>query len=127
MAINQWARIAKKNKTRMLSVAKKTTLIMGKRIIKISPVDTSLFKQTWNTAINMPDLSIDASAGAGLIPVTSQLKLGDVIYFTNNQPYARRLEFGWSSQAPLGMVRLTVANFQGIVDREAKKVMNKKI
>ncbi|HEC1650059.1 TPA: hypothetical protein R1156_001977 [Yersinia enterocolitica] len=37
-----------------------------------------------------------------------QFKVGTkVIYFTNNVPYAYRLEFGHSSQAPNGMVRIT--------------------
>lgn len=41
--------------------------------------------------------------------------VGEVFYFTNPAPYARRVEFGWSSQAPAGMVRVTVAEFQNIV------------
>lgn len=37
-----------------------------------------------------------------------QFKVGTkAIYFTNNVPYAYRLEFGHSSQAPNGMVRIT--------------------
>ncbi len=42
-------------------------------------------------------------------------QLGLVLYIVNNTPYAERLEYGWSKQAPNGMVRLTVAEFQGIV------------
>lgn len=37
-----------------------------------------------------------------------QFKVGTkAIYFTNNVPYAYRLEFGHSSQAPSGMIRIT--------------------
>ncbi|ELW8199185.1 hypothetical protein QK123_004123 [Yersinia enterocolitica] len=37
-----------------------------------------------------------------------QFKVGTkAIYFTNNVPYAYRLEFGHSSQAPNGMIRIT--------------------
>ncbi|MDN0096563.1 hypothetical protein [Yersinia rohdei] len=37
-----------------------------------------------------------------------QFKVGtNAIYFTNNVPYAYRLEFGHSSQAPNGMIRIT--------------------
>lgn len=43
-------------------------------------------------------------------------KAGDVLYFQNNMPYAKRLEQGWSKQAPLGMVALTVVEWQTIVD-----------
>ncbi|WP_256203847.1 MULTISPECIES: hypothetical protein [unclassified Pseudomonas] len=34
----------------------------------------------------------------------------------NNLPYAIPLEYGHSTQAPAGMVRVTLANFQHIVD-----------
>lgn len=46
------------------------------------------------------------------------------IYFTNNLPYARRLEYGWSQQAPGGMVRITLKEIQQFVRAaagEAKK------
>jgi hypothetical protein len=34
-----------------------------------------------------------------------------VIYLTNALPYARRLEYGWSKQAPSGMVRISAMRF----------------
>lgn len=43
---------------------------------------------------------------------------GNLFYISNNVPYARRLEYGYSKQAPTGLVGLTVARFQQIV-REA--------
>jgi hypothetical protein len=53
----------------------------------------------------------------------SQVVLGftsDVgtIWAVNNLPYGPRLEFeGWSSQAPAGMVRVSVTEFQSFVNR----------
>ena len=44
------------------------------------------------------------------------LKLGDTAYLVNNLPYAVPLEYGHSSQAPAGMVRVTIAEFQQIVE-----------
>lgn len=41
---------------------------------------------------------------------------GRMYYLVNNLPYARRLEEGWSSQAPQGMVAITVLEFQQYVD-----------
>ena len=44
-------------------------------------------------------------------------------YLVNNLPYAKRLEEdGWSTQAPVGMVGLTVIEFQGIVGAAVKNV-----
>jgi len=41
---------------------------------------------------------------------TSGLKAGDTFYLTNNLPYIRRLEYeGWSTQAPAGMVRISIS------------------
>jgi hypothetical protein len=41
---------------------------------------------------------------------------GKVYWIVNNAPYARRLEDGWSRQAPQGLVQLTAIMFQSIVD-----------
>lgn len=37
------------------------------------------------------------------------------IWFTNNVPYARRLEYGWSKQAPAGIVRVVAAEINSKV------------
>lgn len=40
---------------------------------------------------------------------------GHIHYLVNNLPYAQRVEDGWSTQAPSGMVNLTVIEFKPIV------------
>lgn len=45
-----------------------------------------------------------------------------VIYFVNNVPYAVRLEFGHSKQAPNGMVRVTAQEFQKLFNEAAAQV-----
>jgi hypothetical protein len=54
--------------------------------------------------------------------VLAEAHLGTVIYMLSNLPYSERLEYGWSTQAPGGMVRVTVAEFQGIVNDAVKQV-----
>jgi hypothetical protein len=45
---------------------------------------------------------------------------GIVIY--NIAPYAYRVEYGaWSSQKPEGMMRVAVANYEGVLERSAKQ------
>ncbi len=39
----------------------------------------------------------------------------------NSEPYAERVEFGWSSQAPQGMLRITIKEWQSIVAKSARK------
>ena len=69
----------------------------------------------WLVSINSfsdaPTNDIDDSGGAtrtkGLMNMTGA-RIGDIIYITNNVPYIKRLEEGWSrEQAPNGMVALT--------------------
>lgn len=59
---------------------------------------------------------VDKSGGKTLAAgtlVIERFRVGmHAVYFTNNVPYAYPLEFGHSSQAPGGMVRITAADFQ---------------
>ncbi len=45
-----------------------------------------------------------------------------VIYFVNNVPYAVRLEFGYSKQAPRGMLRITAQEFQKLFNEAARSI-----
>jgi len=93
-----------------------------------SPVDTGRFRANWVCAFHSPSAFITPStdkSGAGTIArITTQLNgwSGGDIYFTNSLPYAIPLEYGHSDQAPNGMVRLTVNEWNGIVEKAAKEV-----
>jgi hypothetical protein len=50
---------------------------------------------------------------------TSKAKTTDSIYLTNNLPYIKKLEYGSSQQAPRGMARVTIADFERIVQAKA--------
>lgn len=41
---------------------------------------------------------------------------GGTIYILNDAAYIVPLEYGWSKQAPVGMVRIVLTGFQGIVN-----------
>lgn len=76
------------------------------------------FKGNWQTGIgliNTDTSSAEDKSGAGSISRTvsamQSWKPGQTIYMTNSLPYAKRLEYGWSQQAPGGMVRLTVQDY----------------
>jgi hypothetical protein len=51
-----------------------------------------------------------------IIAAVPEKASGLVYYLVNNVPYARRIEDGWSRQAPQGLVGLTTIMFQRIVD-----------
>lgn len=45
---------------------------------------------------------------------------GEFVLF-NDQPYAQRVEEGWSSQAPHGMLRVSMLEWSSIVDKIASQ------
>lgn len=75
------------------------------------------FRGAWQMSIGSPSsgtgaIDKDGSATtASHASVGAAAKAGDVIYMTNNLPYAKRIEQGWSRQAPVGLVALTVVEF----------------
>ncbi|OPA88706.1 hypothetical protein BFW86_16825 [Pseudomonas fluorescens] len=80
------------------------------------------FRANWNLSIGSVDNSIrihpdptGAAATARLVAGAIEFNAGETAFIVNNLPYAIPLEFGHSSQAPSGMVRVTVARFQQIV------------
>jgi hypothetical protein len=126
-------KIAQRNKAKMVKVAQNSLMRIGGAIVAKSPVDSGRFKNNWMSAYGAPDESTTNSfakteLGEGRGAVVGRLKAkldlldtGQFFYFTNSLPYAERLEYGWSQQAPGGMVRLSVASWQSIVEDEIRK------
>ena len=80
------------------------------------------FRGNWMFSIGSPDSTtteeVDPSGAKSTARIVSgsiEFKAGDTCYITNSLGYAIPLEFGHSTQAPSGMVRVTVARFQQIV------------
>ncbi|POA26333.1 MULTISPECIES: hypothetical protein [unclassified Pseudomonas] len=81
------------------------------------------FRGNWQFSIGAPaegELDqVDPAGGITLAKLrlqVEQLTIGQTAYIVNNLPYAVPLEYGHSKQAPGGMVRITLARFQQIVD-----------
>lgn len=81
------------------------------------------FRGNWQFSIDTPADGmldqVDPSGGVTLAKLrlqVGQLTAGQTAYIVNNLPYAVPLEYGHSKQAPGGMVRITLARFQQIVD-----------
>jgi hypothetical protein len=114
-------------------------LDVGASLVQRSPVGDALawknpppagyvggrFKGNWQMGFNritsgdLPD--IDSSGGVSMARIESGVAgnpKDGIHYYTNNLPYAQRLEDGYSrTQAPNGIVELTVLEFGGIVRR----------
>jgi hypothetical protein len=103
-------------------------IILGGSYGPGTPVDTSFARNSWYLSYDSPGPTrvpsgLDGSGGRafgeiGLLLVGA--KAGGVIFLTNGATYIRRLEYGWSNQAPAGMVRVVLANAQALVDGVVK-------
>lgn len=80
------------------------------------------FRGNWHLSLDViENITFDEAdptgreAIAALIAAVGDFTAGQKAYLINNLPYAIPLEYGHSTQAPGGMVRVTLARFQQIV------------
>ena len=81
------------------------------------------FRGNWQLSIGTPaEGTLDQVDPAGSVTLAKlrlqvqALTAGETAYIVNNLPYGIALEYGHSTQAPSGMIRVTLARFQQIVD-----------
>ena len=88
------------------------------------------FRGNWQVTFNQPAVGetgvIDKEGGktksVGNAVISAYNETAQSIWMTNNVPYATRLEYGHSKQAPNGMVRITAAEFQQIVNQAVQEL-----
>ena len=124
--IKNFVEKAKKNPE---TVARQVSFKLFSAVIKASPVDTGRFRMNWQTAGAVaPSGIIDGTDKGGAAAIGNAASYifaasdWNEFTLTNNLPYAERLEYGWSNQAPQGMVRVNVARFNTLLEEEAAKV-----
>lgn len=116
-------------------VARKIALDVFKRVVRKTPVDTGRAKGNWQATYGSP-----ASGEVGYVDRTKRGNISaprerdlastalawnpaeSSIFLTNNLPYIGRLENGSSDQSPAGMVKVTLAEYPGIVEVNARGV-----
>lgn len=89
------------------------------------------FRANWQYNVGVIDRTttekVDPSGQTSINSIVgnvSKKSSGYIRYITNSLPYGDRLENGWSRQAPNGMVKLTLMEFQPIVQAAAKRFLN---
>ena len=86
-------------------------------IIQMTPVDTGRARGNWQCTIGSPFMGEDDSGSVMKANSVIPRRAGSVVYLTNNVPYIGKLEYdGHSRQAPAGMVRVSVALFEGVLN-----------
>ncbi len=105
-----------------------TSIAMSRGVIEKTPVDTGRARGNWFPSFDTPSTEITSKTsklGAESIIRTvqkvSELTTDKSFFLTNNLPYIVVLENGSSTQAPNGMVAITVNEFQRVVNEQANK------
>lgn len=112
-------KFVEKTKLKPQLVIKKVAFDMLSTIMQRSPVRTGRFRANWHVTIDAPDdwktERTDKRGEKTLKKVEGLLEGADIfecIYILNNLEYAIPLEYGHSKQAPSGMVRITIKEFE---------------
>ena len=129
------SRAVKKVKENAEDVVKGTTFQLFTNIVKRTPVGNpsiwqskppkgyigGTLRNSWYCAINnaagVPKRKPSKSGSESIksLVAIQNYTLGDSVYLVNRAPYARRVEFGWSSQAPAGMARISLAEVKDVI------------
>ncbi|WP_238591839.1 HK97 gp10 family phage protein [Pseudomonas abietaniphila] len=113
----------------MDEIFRKTVIQIGTSVIRLSPVDTGRFVGNWQFTIDQPASGTLENYDkekhetiARFISEVQALTFGQTAYLVNNLPYAIPLEYQHSSQAPAGMVGITLELFDQFVREAVREV-----
>lgn len=128
--VSKWV---EKAKGRSDVVVRKVAFDMGAQIVYKSPVKSGRFRGNWfmgvdvRPTVSTQDTDKDGSKTiARMQTLSPQIFAGAVVYVTNNLPYSLPLERGTSTQAPQGVVRVTVENYPGVVQQAVAEAKSEK-
>ncbi len=95
------------------------TLQVLEGVVQRTPVDTGRARGNWQVSLEAPVLDLleamDKTGGSTIQAAVAQLgaiKPFSITYIQNNLPYISELERGTSTQAPNGMVAVTVVSVE---------------
>ncbi|NJB67499.1 hypothetical protein GGQ74_001139 [Desulfobaculum xiamenense] len=129
------SRLVRKAEVDMNQVVRKVILDLSRAVVLRTPVDTGRARASWVAGIHSVPADSpedkDPTGGRAIARMASLvqgLEAGTVVYIVSNLSYMPILEYGredgrpGSAQAPQGMVRVTLQEFQDHVDRAAREV-----
>lgn len=113
-------------------ILRDATTRVSNSLVRLSPVDEGEYVADWDVKIGgWPADSEQApdpkkrTTRARLADIIKSVKYGVAVFFENDDPVASRLEYGYSKQAPQGVVRLTVRRWRGFVRGAGKAAQNR--
>lgn len=125
----QLSAIEAKTIDKMNRAVRKITLDAFSGVIMMTPVESGRARGSWQSAVGVvPDGTVELLDPSGntviatVAGVVDGMQAGDVIYLASNLPYIRRLEEGYSQQAPAGMVALTVQRYSSLAEAVIREI-----
>ncbi len=101
------------------------TLELFGSVIRATPVDTGRARGNWQTTVgSAASGELDNRSESSALSELQQNAggVGTVTYLSNNLPYIKRLEEGWSTQSPpYAMVRKNFTRIESIVANAARR------
>mgnify|MGYP000939188423 CR=1 FL=1 len=120
---DQWARI--RNNLNPEKHMQQAAAAVGTMVIIKTPVLDGYLKASWNFAVGRMDKTLQQPANNSLMKLAQgvdDFRIGQQAYFVNAQPYAFKIEYlGHSMQAPQGMLRISIADWQQINNDIARR------
>ena len=109
--VNNFAKATKANGAVVL---RKFSADLLTRIVARSPVDTGRFRAGWAAAGDALGVHVPRGVRGGTDGFYEEDLTSDrmSVRIVNDVPYGIYLEYGWSKQAPLGMVRISMAELR---------------
>lgn len=129
---SDWKKIESKIDRTLDQGIRATILELSTAIIKGTPAKTGRARGNWQASIGRGatgEVSVvnkRAGEAKAILNVNQKasVAVGDLYYLTNNVPYIERLEYGWSKQAPGGMVRKNMQNFNRLLAKNIRAASN---
>ncbi len=113
-------KFAKKTNSNIEEVMQAASISVFSAVVLRTPVDTGRARANWLYTTESPATGtvsdVDAPNLSGMI------KKGHTHILTNNLPYIDKLENGNSQQAPNGMVKTSVTEFEAQLKKAVRKV-----
>lgn len=123
------AKATKKIEKALEQTVRGASIEMFGEIVRRTPVITGRLRGNWQAQTKSPDLSTVDTVGETEGSIISReastvnsFKLSDeTLWFSNNLAYAEAMETGSSVQRPSGFMRVTVKQFQSLIEKRARK------
>tara|TARA_R110002126_G_scaffold87088_1_gene209886 strand:- start:8837 stop:9256 length:420 start_codon:yes stop_codon:yes gene_type:complete len=111
---------------------------VSRSVILMTPVDEGRARGNWFASLSSypTTTSENTSLNFSQVEAVTNSAAGEVFFLTNNLPYIGKLEFGgypspsegsktvngFSTQAPSGMVRISIENFDQMLKKSASEI-----